>query len=239
MCPCLLLSQLFRNLMLTKCRNKHHCIQPPLFFPTLMYEQTPLFIHPHTHFPGVKPFRFRSSSCLIPTFLLRKCFPDRTNTRPNPKPPDARVRSLLMPEGKARSRKLSKDKGSILRGWRAAWFPTKGGFDNVESPSLLSLLHRKGVSPYLVQWVGSLLRDRTCRLTFQGSPRRFASLSVGVLQGSRISPLLFVIDVSSLHLEIPRSLTISYVDDFGVTVVSPSYRTNVRLLQKSFSSLKR
>jgi len=42
----------------------------------------------------------------------------------------------------------------------------KGAFDNVEAPSLLSLLHRKGVSPYLVQWVGCFLRDRTCRLTF-------------------------------------------------------------------------
>jgi len=106
----------------------------------------------------------------------------------------------------------------------------KGGFDNVESPSLLSLLHRKGVSPYLVQWVGSFLRDRTCRLTFQGSPRLFAPVSVGVPQGSPISPLLFVIYVSSLHLEIPRSLIISYIDDFAVTVASPSYRTNVRLL---------
>ena len=27
----------------------------------------------------------------------------------------------------------------------------KAGFDNVEAPSLLSLLNRKGVSPYLVQ----------------------------------------------------------------------------------------
>ena len=115
----------------------------------------------------------------------------------------------------------------------------KGGFDNVESPSLLSLHRRKGVSPYLIQWVGSFLRDRTCRLTFQGSPRLFAPVSVGVPQGSPISPLLFVIYVSSLHLEIPRSLIISYVDDFAVTVASPSYRTNVRLLQKSFSALKR
>jgi len=33
----------------------------------------------------------------------------------------------------------------------------KGGFDNVESPSLLSLFSKWGVSPYLVQWVGSFL----------------------------------------------------------------------------------
>ena len=115
----------------------------------------------------------------------------------------------------------------------------KGGFDKEESPSLLSLLRRKGVSPYLVQWVGSFLRDRTCRLTFHESPRLFAPFSVRVPQGSPIPPLLFVIYVSSLHLEIPRSLTLSYVDDFAVTVASPSCRTNVPLVPKSFSALKR
>jgi len=109
----------------------------------------------------------------------------------------------------------------------------------MESPSLLSLLRRKGVSPDLVQWVGSFLRDSTCRLTCEGSPRTFAPVSVGVPQGSPISPLLFVIYVSSLHLEIPRSLIIYYIDDFAVTVASPSYRTNARLLQEAFSSLKR
>jgi len=109
----------------------------------------------------------------------------------------------------------------------------------VESPSLLPLLRRKGVSPYLVHWIGSFLRARTCRLMFQGSPRLFAPVSVGVPQGSPISPLLFVIYVSSLHLEIPRSLIISYIDDFAVTVASPAYRTNVRLLQTSISALKR
>ena len=115
----------------------------------------------------------------------------------------------------------------------------KGGFDNVKFPSLHSLLHRKGVSQYLVQWVGSFLREHTCRLTFQGSSRLFAPVWVGVPQGSPIFPLLFVIYISSLHLEIPRLLINSYVDDLAVRVASPSYRTNVRLLQKSFSAPKR
>jgi len=90
----------------------------------------------------------------------------------------------------------------------------------------------------MLHGVGSFLRDRTWRLMFE-APRRFAPVWVGVPQGSPISPLLFVIYVSSLQLEIPRSLIISYVNDFTVTVASPSYRTNVRLLQKSFSALKR
>jgi len=91
----------------------------------------------------------------------------------------------------------------------------------------------------LIEWVSSTIRDRTCPLTFQESPRLFAPVLVGVPQGSPISPLRFVIYVSSLPLKMPWSLIISYVDDFALTVASPSYRTNVRLLQKSFSSLKR
>ena len=109
----------------------------------------------------------------------------------------------------------------------------------MDSPSLLSHLHRKGVSPYLVKWVGSFLRDGTCRLTIQWSPGHYAPVSVGVPPGSPIISLLFVIYLSFLHLEIPRSLMISYVDDIAVPLASPSYRTNVCHLQKSFSMLKR
>jgi len=69
--------------------------------------------------------------------------------------------------------------------------------------------------------------------------KKTVTLVSRVPQGSPISPHLFVIYVSSLHLEIPRSLIISYVDDLAVTVASPSYKTNIRLLQKSFSALQR
>jgi len=66
----------------------------------------------------------------------------------------------------------------------------------------------------------------------------FAPVSVGTPQGSPISPLLFVIYVSRLHCEIPRGLSLSYVDDFGLTVSSASYQRNIQLVQRQYARLK-
>jgi len=114
----------------------------------------------------------------------------------------------------------------------------KGGFDNVNPSTLCGMLKAKGVNPYLVAWTKSFLSGRLCRLRYQGSPKVFAPVSVGTPQGSLVSPLLFVIYVSRLHCEIPHGLTLSYVDDFGLTVSSASYRRNVQLLQKYYAKLK-
>ena len=114
----------------------------------------------------------------------------------------------------------------------------KGGFDNVNPSTLCGMLRAKGVNPYLVSWSRSFLSGRSCRLLYQGSPRVFAPVSVGTPQGSPVSPLLFVIYVSRLHCEIPRGLTLSYVDDFGLTVSSSSYPQNIQILQKQYTRLK-
>ena len=113
----------------------------------------------------------------------------------------------------------------------------KGGFDNVDADILCRALLSKGVAHNLVAWIKSVLSGWSCRLLFQGSPRAFSPVSFGTRQGSPISPLLFVIYVSSLHISLPHGLVLSYVDNFGVTTSSLSYRTNLRSLQATFGTI--
>jgi len=56
-------------------------------------------------------------------------------------------------------------------------------------------------------------------------------------QGSPISPLLFLLYVAPLHMSMPTGLMVSYVDDFSITVASPSYRSNIRRLQNLFYTI--
>ena len=120
----------------------------------------------------------------------------------------------------------------------ALFLDIKGGCDNVNPTTLCGMLRAKGVNPYLVSWTRSFLSGISCQLLYQESPRMFAPVSVGTPQGSPVSPLLFVIYVSRLRCEILHGLTLSYVDDFGLTVSSSPYRPNVQILQKQCAKLK-
>jgi len=113
----------------------------------------------------------------------------------------------------------------------------KGGFDNVNPSTVCGMLRAKGGNPCIVSWTRSFLSGRSCHLLYQGSPKVFAPVAVGTPQGSPVSPL-FVIYVSRLHCEIPYGLSLSYVDDFGLTVSLASYRCNIQILQKHYARLK-
>ena len=114
-----------------------------------------------------------------------------------------------------------------------------GGFDNISSTVLTSLLRRKGIPHYFVSWVRFFLADRQYCLIFQGSPNIFLPIQVGTPQGSPVSPLLFVIHVLVLHIPIPRGIMFSYIDDFTMTVGSLSYQRNCQMFQYLYSVLKR
>ena len=108
----------------------------------------------------------------------------------------------------------------------------KGGFDNVNPTKLAQILRRAGIPRHLRAWVTSFLTERQVSLVFQGGPRDFLSVFMGTPQGSPLSPLLFLIYVSSFHEERVGGVVFSYVDDFAITVFSRSYYTNARRLER-------
>jgi len=113
----------------------------------------------------------------------------------------------------------------------------KAGFDNVNASTLRARLLASHIPSYMVDWVFFFLSGRTCTLVFQGSPNISAPVSVGTPQGSRISPLLFLLYVAPLHMSVPRGLMVSYVDVLSITVASPSYRGNIRRLQNHSATI--
>ena len=117
------------------------------------------------------------------------------------------------------------------------FFDIKGGFDNVSRPILLDRLTPLGTSRYLVSWVEYFLSDRSITLVYSGALNLSAPVSVGVPQGSPISPLFFVIYVAPLHAPDGISFHLSYVDDFSLSVASTSYEQNSQKLIAALGSL--
>ena len=117
------------------------------------------------------------------------------------------------------------------------FFDIKGGFDNVSHPVLLDRLTSLGAPVYLVSWSESFLSNRSITLVYPGAPNLSVPVSVGVPQGSPISPLFFVIYVAPLHAPDGISFSLSFVDDFSLTVASTSYEQNSSKLIAAFDSL--
>ncbi|RGP64340.1 zinc knuckle [Fusarium longipes] len=115
-----------------------------------------------------------------------------------------------------------------------------GAYNGVFRDFLIQEMYRKSFDPQVIEFIRSLLSDRTANFRMPGLLSGTFGLNTGIPQGSPLSPLLFFIYSAVMleHLDIkPRggkvmSTAFAFVDDFYLISVSDSYKDNCEELKR-------
>ena len=111
----------------------------------------------------------------------------------------------------------------------------RGAFDYISKEKLLKKIQEKNLLQNLYKWVYYFLTDRKLQLFFNNYLSPLAPISIGVPQGSPISPILFLILVSELVQE--EAFQISYIDDFSLSTSSNNPQKNITTLNLAVERL--
>ncbi|XP_064463252.1 uncharacterized protein LOC135374169 [Ornithodoros turicata] len=107
---------------------------------------------------------------------------------------------------------LSKDRISLV-----SFLDVKQAFDTVKHEAITTPLHQSGITCRLGAFVQGYLESRTIAVAIEGQVSSSRVLTRGVPQGGVLSPILFNIAVSDLHLNAPDTLYTAkyliYADD--------------------------
>lgn len=95
------------------------------------------------------------------------------------------------------------------------FFDLKKAFDTVPHRPLLNKLASMGLDSHILQWLGNYLYNGQQRVVVNGEASDSLPVLSGVLQGSILGPLLFIIYVDSVFLAdfSPDTRLVLYADD--------------------------
>ena len=113
----------------------------------------------------------------------------------------------------------------------------KGAFDTVCHLRLLDTLRKMGFPPWLTRWIRSYLTDRKATLVFDDEETEPMSPYTGVPQGSPLSPILFILYITSLYKELGKMAGISvieFADDTNILAFGRTARENRLTLEQAW-----
>jgi ribonucleases P/MRP protein subunit RPP40 len=111
----------------------------------------------------------------------------------------------------------------------------KKAFDRVPHGRLLGKLSHYGVNETLLRWTESFLKGRTQFVAYNGAKSDTREVKSGVIQGSVLGPLLFIIYVADLPPMVSSEITL-YADDVVVDRIIFS-AADVELLQSDLDGI--
>ncbi len=131
---------------------------------------------------------------------------------------------------------------AVYTGWRynavtsLLQLDIKGAFDTINHTRLIDTLARQGFPAWVLGWIRSYLSERTARLRFDDAEAPPKSLCAGVPQGSPLSPILFLLYITTLYsaLEATELRVVGFSDDTNLLAVSPNPAMNVKRLEQAW-----
>ena len=124
-------------------------------------------------------------------------------------------------------------------------------FDRVWHKGLLTKLPIFGLHRTLITWISSFLSDRSIAIRIDGYLSKPHSINSGVLQGSGISPVLFILFINDL-LSTTSSSIFSFADDtylsssfssspqhFAYSNISPYRNTSASFLTNDLTTIEK
>ena len=99
-------------------------------------------------------------------------------------------------------------------------------FNRINNSILVRKLQLLSVHPLLVNWCADFLRDRYLRVKFGSFKSPWKVIHAGVLQGTKLGPLLFLVMINDLTTRFPMY---KYVDDCTIyEVVTAPYASQLQ-----------
>ena len=88
-------------------------------------------------------------------------------------------------------------------------------FDTVNHKILISKLRAMGVGQAALKWFDSYLGGREKTVEISGVFSEFRTVTCGVLQGSILGPLSFLIYVNDMKAAVKHKLRVCYINSLG------------------------
>ena len=112
-------------------------------------------------------------------------------------------------------------------------------FDSVWHPACFHKLISAGLPPCFARWTQSFLSNRRASVVYQNHKSRCFRVRRGVLQGSILGPVLFLLFINDLPASLPSSVSCSfYADDLAIWSSSSLVPTAVEAKQGALFRLE-